>query len=143
MLAELVRRQHEPRALALDLLERYADGAVKLYVTHVALIARREHRDLFLCGDYEPLPGDDNVVAFTRGRGDERLVCCVPRLPRGLARVDRPFPVGDVWGTRSLALPHSGRYRNAFTGARLEARGELALAEVFADFPVALLFLEP
>jgi (1->4)-alpha-D-glucan 1-alpha-D-glucosylmutase len=143
MLAELVRRKHEPRALALDLLARYADGAVKLYVTHVALVARREHRDLFLCGDYEPLPGDDNVVAFTRGRGDERLVCCVPRLPRGLARIDRPFPVGDVWGTRALALPHSGRYRNAFTGARLEARGELALAEVFADFPVALLFLEP
>ncbi|HEU4537509.1 MAG TPA: malto-oligosyltrehalose synthase, partial [Polyangiaceae bacterium] len=143
LLAEIVRRKHEPRALAADLLGRYADGAVKLYVTHVALESRRDRRPLFLCGDYEALAGDENVVAFTRAHGAERLVCCVPRLPRGLTRGDRPFPVGDAWGDRSLALPHSGRYRNALTGAMLEARGELALAEVFADFPVALLFLEP
>ncbi len=143
MLAEIVRRKGDPRALAAELLGRYADGAVKLYVAHVALAARRDRRELFLCGDYEGLPGDEHLVAFTRARGAERLVCCVPRLPQGLARGERSFPLGDAWGARSLALPHSGTYRNAFTGVRLENRGELALADVFADFPVALLFLEP
>jgi glycogen operon protein len=144
MLAEIARRKGEPRQLVADLLGRYEDGAVKLYVTHVALAARRDRRDLFLRGDYEPLPGDDHVVAFARSYGAERLVCCVPRLPLGLTKGAPAFPLGEAaWGDRALALPRAGRYRNALTGAALEARGELALAEVFADFPVALLFLEP
>jgi isoamylase len=142
MLGEIVRRKGEPRALAADLLGRYADGAVKLYVTHVALTARRERRDLFLRGDYEALPGDEHTVAFTRAYGAARLVCCVPRLPRDLTHGQQPFALGDAWGARTLALPYAGRYRNAFTGAVLEGRSELSLADVFADFPVALLLLE-
>ncbi|HEU4409486.1 MAG TPA: glycogen debranching protein GlgX [Polyangiaceae bacterium] len=143
MLGEIVRRKGEPRALARDLVARYADGAVKLYVTHVALTARRNLRNLFLRGDYEALPGDEHVVAFCRSWGVDRFVCCVPRLPYGVTRGERPFPLGDAWGNRCLTLPHSGRYSNAFTGAIVQNRGEIPLAELFADFPVALLFLEP
>ncbi len=141
-LARVREGVRDRRALARELLRDYADGAVKLYVTHAALTARRERRDLFLRGDYEGLAGGDNVVAFTRGFGAERLVCCVTRLPYGLTRGERPWAIGDAWGDEEVLLPWSGRYRDALTGATLTADGSLRLAEVFADLPVALLLRE-
>jgi (1->4)-alpha-D-glucan 1-alpha-D-glucosylmutase len=139
-LAQIVARADDPR-LAADLVGRYEDGDVKLFVTHRALLVRRAHRDLFLRGDYQPLAGSERLVAFTRSFGADRIVCCVPRLSGALTRGARPFPLGEVWGNRTLRVP-SGTYRGAFTGAVHKTTGLLRLAEVFADLPVALLVLE-
>ncbi|MEO6418518.1 MAG: malto-oligosyltrehalose synthase, partial [Polyangiaceae bacterium] len=142
MLARMNERAHEPRALAKDLLETYADGAVKLHVLHQALLARKAHPALFLRGDYEPLPGGEHVIAFTRAFGQERLVCCVPRLTHVGTRGSLPWMLGEAWGDEALRVPHAGTYRNLMTGAKLEIAGEARLAELFADFPVALLIRE-
>ncbi|MDP3215105.1 MAG: malto-oligosyltrehalose synthase [Deltaproteobacteria bacterium] len=130
-------------ALARALRDRYADGAIKLYVTHAALEARRAHRELFLRGDYEAVVGSDHVVAFTRGFGAERLFCCTARFSLRRTRAERPWAIGDAWGEEKLGLPYAGTYRNVLTGAVLRARGRLRLAEVFADLPVALLLRDP
>ncbi len=137
-LGELRERLGDRRTLARELLERYADGSVKLYVTHVALTARRTHPELFLRGDYTALPAGDHVVAFTRGFETERLVCVVPRLPYTLTRGEKPWAVGDVWGEQTLDVRHRGRYVNAFTGASLTLSGKVRLRDVFAEFPLAL-----
>jgi (1->4)-alpha-D-glucan 1-alpha-D-glucosylmutase len=142
MLAELRERLGDRRTLARELLERYADGAVKLYVTHLALTARKEHPELFLRGDYTALPAGDHVVAFTRGFESERLVCAVPRLAYTLTRGERPWALGDVWGDRTLDVRHRGRYVNVFTGARVSLSGKVPLREVFAEFPLALFLQE-
>jgi hypothetical protein len=60
--------------------------------------------------------------------------------------VDGP-PLGrDWWGSETGALVPGGtgaRFRNVLTGERIEARdGALALGDVFASFPVALLARE-
>jgi (1->4)-alpha-D-glucan 1-alpha-D-glucosylmutase len=141
-LATIRGRKDEPLELARELLSRFADGRIKLYVTHIALLTRRAHRDLFLRGDYEALPCGEHVVAFTRGFETSRIVCCVARHSLIKTKGERPFAVGDVWGDESLAVPYPGRYRNAFTGATLDLTGDARLAEIFADLPVALLVRE-
>jgi glycogen operon protein len=141
-LADIRERSSDRRALAAELLDRYQDGQIKLYVTHVALTARREHKELFLRGDYEALDGGDHVVAFTRGFGAERLICCVPRLSYTLSKGNVRFPLGAVWQSSALEVRHAGRYRDVLTGVTYAADGRLPLAELFGVLPVALLLKE-
>ncbi|HEX5658513.1 MAG TPA: hypothetical protein VFX59_15025, partial [Polyangiales bacterium] len=117
-------------------------GAFKLYITHTVLQQRKLHPDLFLRGDYEGLAAPDNVVAFTRSYGSERLIVAAPRLSHLLTRGEQPFPLREAWRDGKLRLPYAGRYRNVLTDTVLGARGNLRLADVFADLPVALLWRE-
>jgi (1->4)-alpha-D-glucan 1-alpha-D-glucosylmutase len=110
------------------LLREWRSGAVKLFVTARGLHARREQPALFVDGEYMPLAvrGEHaaNVVAFARRHGDEWALAVVPRLTTELTGPP-VFPVGAaVWGDTAVELP-SGE--------------QLAVAEVLADFPVALL----
>jgi (1->4)-alpha-D-glucan 1-alpha-D-glucosylmutase len=89
---------------------RRAEGYPKLLVTRDALRARPS-------GPYRPLPvhgpAADHVVAFTR---DERVSTIATRLPLRLAR--------------------EGGWRD--TRVELPSRGAVAVAELLADLPVAL-----
>jgi (1->4)-alpha-D-glucan 1-alpha-D-glucosylmutase len=142
ILAEIRERLGDRTALAQDLLGRYADGAVKLYVTHLSLEARKSHPELFLRGDYEPLDGGPHVVAFTRGFGEERLVCVVPRLVHALTEERATWALGDVWQGQTLETRHTGSYTNVFTGERIELAERVNLSNVMRVFPVALLIKE-
>jgi len=113
------------------LLRQWKDGRVKLFVTARSLATRARHAETFRRGPYRAIEtGTPNAIAFTRG--DDILVV-VPRLTTQL--VKRPhLPIGEVWGDH--ALPIGGRWRNVFTD---EVIDDLALRNVFASFPVAIL----
>jgi (1->4)-alpha-D-glucan 1-alpha-D-glucosylmutase len=137
-------------ALARELVEARADGRVKLYLLSRALRCRRDHPGLFSEGEYLPAAAAgahaESVCGFVRRRGPAQAVAAAPRL---LTRVVRPdeLPLGPVWGDGALLLPEvapESRWWNAFTGEILSAkeqdgRAALPLAEVFANFPAALL----
>ncbi|MDP8921654.1 MAG: malto-oligosyltrehalose synthase, partial [Chloroflexota bacterium] len=174
--------------LARSLVAQYEDGRIKLYVTWRTLRFRRDCPELFEAGSYAALEAAgrrrDNVCAFSREYGEERIVVAVPRLVTGLLAafpskdVEQsqhpgspdagglesprastgggargPFPAG-AWGDDQLLLPDppGTRYRNLFTGERLEttetagaagrAKSALPLGRLFADFPVSLLHRE-
>lgn len=121
---------------ASKLLERWADGAVKLAVTRSALALRAEKPAIFAGGDYIPLEatGDkaEHVVAFARKAGDDAVVVAVPRLVGGLGKA-------PVWGNTAIPLPRGARWRDVLTG-RVLPGGDAALASaLFSGFPVALL----
>lgn len=128
-------------ALAGELLQRWEDGRVKLYLTYQALHVRRTHRDLFLAGEYIPLvaagPRDEHVCAFARHLGDDWVLAAAPRLAARLMLESTTkcadyanneplpplpplaFPSGErVWGETSLLLPAHApdRWRNILTG---------------------------
>jgi (1->4)-alpha-D-glucan 1-alpha-D-glucosylmutase len=136
--------------LARELLAARADGRVKLYVLHRALIHRRQHPALYLQGSYLPLEvsGDrsDHVCAFLRSKDGEEIVVAVPRLPSSLAGDGPPVGTG-VWGEAAVVLPPGGgpaAYRHLLTGEVVESREHegqrtLPLAGVFRSFPVAML----
>ena len=119
------------------LLRRWSDGRVKLFVTWRLLETRNRLSELFLHGSCEPLDGGPNVCAFVRRNGDAAVLVAVPRLTSQMAKAGS-FPLGEVWGHRSL--PIGGSWRNLFTGEEM-AGESLALADVFRKFPVAVLEL--
>jgi (1->4)-alpha-D-glucan 1-alpha-D-glucosylmutase len=115
-------------SLDLDAIgERAAEGLPKLLVVSRALRLRRARPEAF-AGSYDPLPvsgaWDDRVVAFARGG---EVVAVVPRLTVHV----------DDWKDTTLTLPE-GAWRNVLTGDSLTG-GDVAVADVLARFPVALL----
>jgi (1->4)-alpha-D-glucan 1-alpha-D-glucosylmutase len=131
--------------LARDLLENWQDGSIKLWVTHRALLHRRENPELFAEGQYRPLeamgPAAAHAVAFMRTYEEQALVTVVPRLMYRLSEgADEPDFGDAIWAETSIRVP-PGRYRNLFTGETLTTDGALELGELFAACPVALLEL--
>ncbi len=143
--AELARGPADRAALAraLSTLEGLASGRAKLLLLRAALHLRRAEPALFRAGDYRPLEADGplagRVFAFSRAVAGRALVCAVPRL------VLQPLEAGGgrIRWEGALALPRAlpGRWRDAVTGALREGPA-LPLAELFSDFPVALLVSE-
>jgi isoamylase len=125
-------------ALIERLLSRYSDGALKLFVTHVALTTRREHREAFIHGDHAALPVGEHVISFIRTTSQSSIIVCVPRFSRRLTRGERPWPLAGVWGDQTILVP-AGRYTDAFTRREFQTHGTLRLADVFGSFPLALL----
>jgi (1->4)-alpha-D-glucan 1-alpha-D-glucosylmutase len=150
--ARLEKNPADLRNLACELLESSQDGRIKMFVIFRTLRFRREHRELFLVGDYVPLeavgPRHAHLCAFRRLWGRTRLIVAVPRLVVGLTGGVERHPLGEeVWLNTRLILPaerSAGRYRSIFTGEELstevhDGRTGISLASVFNCFPVALL----
>jgi (1->4)-alpha-D-glucan 1-alpha-D-glucosylmutase len=113
-----------------QILARMDEGLPKLWVIRQALHLRRRQPDWFGAeAGYFPLQARGakaaHALAFARGRG---VVAVVPRLLIGL---------GGDWGDTVLPLTE-GRWRNELTGEDVPG-GERRLADLLANFPVALL----
>jgi (1->4)-alpha-D-glucan 1-alpha-D-glucosylmutase len=104
-----------------------ASGAAKLLVTSRALRLRRARPDLFT--GYEPLiatgTAAGHALAFDRGGA----VTVATRLPVTLRS-------SGGWGDTALTLPAAG-LTDVLTGRAYD--GEVPLADLLADYPVALL----
>ncbi len=105
-------------------------GAAKLWVTSRVLRLRRDRPELFT--QYTPLFAEgaaaDHAVAFDRGGA----IAVATRLSNGLRQK-------GGWSTTTLELPVGG-WRDAFTDR--EFAGRISVAELLADYPVALLVKE-
>jgi (1->4)-alpha-D-glucan 1-alpha-D-glucosylmutase len=151
LLEELKQREKEDRAsLIQDLLSRWVDGKIKLYVTYKGLSFRRSHRSLFEEGSYIPIDvfdgTRDHICAFARQKGKAWALVAVPRLITQRLKPERP-PLGEeTWGSSALVLPEDAPecWLNIFTAEELkvipsEGRRLLPLARTFQSFPLALL----
>jgi (1->4)-alpha-D-glucan 1-alpha-D-glucosylmutase len=139
-LLDEIQQSRDRQALIARLLEHWPDGALKLFVTHVALTTRSERREVFVHGDHAPLPAGEHLIAFIRTTAQSSVIVCVPRFPLRLTRGERPWPIADVWGDQTLLVP-AGRYTDAFTLREFQTHGTLRLRELFSTFPLALLTL--
>ncbi|WGW11210.1 malto-oligosyltrehalose synthase [Saxibacter everestensis] len=112
-------------------------GAAKLLVVSRALRLKRDRSELF--SGYRALdaegPAREHFIGFDRGGA----LTLATRLPVGLTgRASIPGGVGNTgsWGTTSVTLP-SGTFIDTLTGRTFA--GQARLADVFAEYPVALL----
>jgi (1->4)-alpha-D-glucan 1-alpha-D-glucosylmutase len=143
--AELARGPGARAALArrLSTPEGLRDGRAKLLLLRVALNLRQAMRDLLLEGGYLPLAADGplarRVFTFARVSSRRALVCVVPRLVLGPLDKGR----GRIAWEGTLPLPKGLplRWRDAVTGTEHEGPTP-QLADLFEDFPVALLVSE-
>jgi (1->4)-alpha-D-glucan 1-alpha-D-glucosylmutase len=126
-----------------ELLTTWGDGRVKLRLTAEVLRFRRGHPAVFMEGEYVALKTSgrfsDRVIAFARRTGRETVVVVVPRLS---AMLGSP-PLGLVWEDTTVMLPTNvGALREILTGRdvrRSNGSSKIALADLFAELPVAIL----
>jgi (1->4)-alpha-D-glucan 1-alpha-D-glucosylmutase len=148
-LLKAVQSQRSTRKrFALDGLTAGGDGRLKLYLTAVALNARNLHPRLYRDGGYVALQPagrfHNHVVAFVRHWGAEWSITAVPRFLTDLVgEAESPLGTG-VWQDTVIALPDGAPsgWKNIFTGEELTAKNTLALGDVLAAFPAALLIGE-
>ncbi len=145
MLEELRQRLADRRSPAKELASKLTDAGNKMFVTHQVLDCRADHAVLFQDGGYIRLIADgqrgQSVVAFARRHESEWAITVVPRLPTRLATVGEP-PIGaDIWKDTKITLPGDAPriLRNRLTAQTYEHGGSLALGEVLADYPIAVL----
>jgi (1->4)-alpha-D-glucan 1-alpha-D-glucosylmutase len=131
-----------------ELVERWRDGRVKLWVTSRALRFRRANGELFSRGGYLPLkvtgPRGGKALAFARRRRQSWAVTVVPVRA---ASLHPGIPIGEeVWGTASIGLPASAprSWTDVLTGEVVDStsasRGpRLRVSHVLGRLPVALL----
>jgi (1->4)-alpha-D-glucan 1-alpha-D-glucosylmutase len=148
--AMLARLEALPQPLAdalPGLLERLEDGHAKLYVTWRLLQLRKAHEALFARGGYVPVrtSGEHarHLVSYARRHDGEVVLTVAPRLIAGLGIVRGALPCGALWGDTRLRLPFLADgtvMHDVFSGRehRVEG-GSMPLAQLLADFPVAVL----
>ncbi len=124
-----------------ELLQSWADGRIKMFVTQKLLQFRRAQPELFWKGNYSPLATRgtqaESCVAFAREFAGERLIVLATRLS---ARVGFP-PIGERWQDTTVELPNElwTTARNIFTGEIMRPDdGRLRLSEAMATLPFAI-----
>jgi (1->4)-alpha-D-glucan 1-alpha-D-glucosylmutase len=124
------------------------NGRAKLFLTHRALLARKEKIAIFSRGTYIPLEAtgelSNHVVAFARGFEGEMAVAIAPRLLAGVVKPgDLPL-AHRIWKGTEISLPGgaSSGWRDAITGCELATEGTMQLGDALKHFPVALLLSE-
>jgi (1->4)-alpha-D-glucan 1-alpha-D-glucosylmutase len=133
-----------------ELLTQWPDGRVKLYMIWKALCCRRQHPALFREGEFIPLEvaGDQShhILAFLRRHEKEQALIVIPRWVANIPNREDTTLAGKFWRGTNLRLPPAtlNSWRNVFTAKACESRLEdnhpfLAVSDLLADFPVALL----
>jgi (1->4)-alpha-D-glucan 1-alpha-D-glucosylmutase len=134
-----------------EMVEDWPDGRVKMYTLMRALRFRRDHPELFLHGDYEPLSGDaddPHVIAFSRRYEGQELIVVVPRFLAAMMGGVPRTPLGpERWKMAGIRLPRRlarARLVNVFTKEVVEPLVHrdvpwLLVASALQSWPVAML----
>ena len=125
-------------------LGNVCNAALKLWVTHRLLCARRTHADLFARGSYRPLAvaGERaaHIASFARSCGAARAITVAPRLIAELVLGD--VPPERWWGDTRVELPSdlsARQWRNIFGGTTDTGQTSILVGPVFANLPFAVL----
>jgi (1->4)-alpha-D-glucan 1-alpha-D-glucosylmutase len=111
---------------------------------------------LFAVGDYVPAQvlgaKAGHVFGFSRRQGNRAAIVVVPRLIARLLADIHQVPVGEaVWQDTRLRVPGINpqhTWRHVFTGEPIrmavkDGQATFAVADLMAQFPVALLMVQP
>ena len=127
-------------------IETRDDGRIKMHLVHALLRARRDRPTLFAGGDYLPIAAtgthSSHVIAFARLHADGAALVVVPRFAASLVG-GRGAPLGpEVWTDTTVPLPDTlagRRWRSVLTGRQLGPTRSLAVGDLLAEWPVAVL----
>ena len=145
-LEEMQAFPDKPDQEALEMMQsHYADGKIKMYTLFRALKERKLNPDLFEQGEYIPInvSGADgnSLIAYARRHQDQWYLVVVPLGITTLALDEQLALDLSAWDQAFLDLPGDApkKWVHVFTGEEFSSGGTLALAEIFASYPVVLL----
>jgi (1->4)-alpha-D-glucan 1-alpha-D-glucosylmutase len=137
---------------ANNLVQKWGDGFIKLYVIYKSLNYRKENGQLFMDGAYIPLVSDggfkEHVCAYARMKDSKVVLVIVPRFLTSIIKGMDELPLGkERWEGSSIVIPEEipgNKFRNIFTeetvrAVEQDAKRVLPLGEVFASFPLGLM----
>jgi (1->4)-alpha-D-glucan 1-alpha-D-glucosylmutase len=129
-----------------DLLKNLSDGRAKLHIIREGLQVRKKFPHLFQGARYTPLYADggmeEKLCVFSLRDAKDAVVAIAPRLFSSMMEDSDRYPAGEkVWKESRLVLPQ-GEYTDVMTG-RTIAGGPQRVADLLAEFPVALLVSQP
>ncbi len=132
------------REMPSALLKTWQTGAVKQAIIARVLALRAEMPELFAHGDYQPLAiegeASRHALAFTRAHQGQQILVAVTRLPLTLlGETANPLAPAEAWGNTKITLPKSAKWQDCLTDRTITDAGSIKLADLLADFPVALL----
>lgn len=151
LLSELeTRSRQDTLQYCREIVQNWQDGRIKLYLIWRILNLRRQHSEVFVEGRVLHLKAigkrEANVISYARCKGK---TCIVTVAPRWLARAKAPShstQLRKFWLGSKLILPRNApeSWLNILTGETLKTKflckvSLLDLADVFRDFPVAVL----
>jgi (1->4)-alpha-D-glucan 1-alpha-D-glucosylmutase len=123
-----------------DLAGRWADGAIKLALTHRLLELRRRHAPLFQNGSYEPVEvsgaGHEHAVAFLRAWRRDKILVVVGRHFAVATDMGREWPRFE-WQGRLEPDGRDGGWHDALGSC--EPGHSLGLSQLLKLMPVAVL----
>lgn len=139
-------RENRRSELLPRLLAAGHRGDAKLFLTSEILNLRARRPALFADGTYEPLivagSRESNLLAFRRTHGSESFIAVISRGSCSLMNAVPAPPVADVWRDTRIEVGEAGEaaWTECLSGRTVEpTSGELDVAEVLADWPVAML----
>ncbi|PPT92216.1 malto-oligosyltrehalose synthase [Xanthomonas theicola] len=133
---------------AAALLRHWHSGQVKAWLSARLLQLRGAHPALFVHGSYRPLHAQGahagHVLGFLREHEGQTLAVVVPRLAAAARALDPAAPLCASldWRNTVLTLP-AAQYRHVLGGRSLAVSASTPLADLLADFPVAVLATFP
>ncbi|MFZ0565308.1 MAG: malto-oligosyltrehalose synthase [Chlamydiales bacterium] len=141
-------KQANPRTL----LKTADSSKVKFYIHWKALQFRKNHKQLFLEGEYLPLRTrgqcKDHVIAFTRHLKDQVMIVIVGRFFAQLIPQRWELPLGQYsWGNTEVIIPNDRlkkEWVDLFTEKKIKFKqhaqyATLCIAEVFQYLPISYL----
>jgi (1->4)-alpha-D-glucan 1-alpha-D-glucosylmutase len=134
--------------LLSDLLRERENGKIKLFLTYIALKARKENPEIFLTQNYIPLKVigsfKEHIIAFARPHKQRWGITIAPRLLVALTG-ENQYPLGEgIWRDTQVILPEGAPpvWKNIITSEIFKNGSFLSIGRTLHRFPVALLMSE-
>lgn len=131
-----------------DLWEKRYDARLKLWLIHSLLAERNQQPDLFAQGDYLPLAVEGahkkHVLAFARHYEQTWYVVAVPLGVAQLCSQSTDDVFSIQWQNTRILLPSEApaNWQNCLLNSHGKADEGIAITDLFAELPVAVLRLE-
>ncbi|MGL5061673.1 MAG: malto-oligosyltrehalose synthase, partial [Microcoleus sp.] len=141
-----IKEKSEANILQLieELIATREDARIKLFLTARLLAARKQYREVFARGNYQPLTVTgtfkDSIIAFARNWGNMTIIAIAPRFVTSVVAPEAMAIGKEIWEDTTLELPPEMPviWHDAVTNQRLESDGTLEIGEVLKYFPAAM-----
>ena len=141
------KKKGDLKVLLKKLLEKPADGKIKLFLIHQLLRLRNKELELFREGSFTPLSIQGryrgSVIAYLREYQDKTILIALPRFCTAMVKPGE-YPLGEnIWQDTSLKLPVSVEQPalDWISQEIVTLNGLIPVGKVLKHFPVSVILI--
>lgn len=122
----------------------FSSGKIKFYSLHKLLQLRNDHFEVFEKGEYLPLEiegkASGKMLTFARKYKNEWIIIIIPLVVTEIFE-EKEFRMKNDFSGSKILIPGAApqKWKNIFTGEKLNFQKGIALENIFSGFPVVCL----